>query len=364
MENCLNIENYRGDKLQQRPFVIEGTNVSNQRPPYIIAEIAQTHDGSLGTAMAFIDLAKECGADAIKFQTHIASEESTMQEPWRKRFSYQDESRFEYWRRMEFTFPQWQILKRHADSIGIAFISSPFSIKACEWLRDLGMKTWKIASGEVHNQQLMNWILGTKDPVIVSSGLSLSDESRKILSKLIEAERQVAFLHCTTQYPTPPAQIGLNIFEDFKKEFSNIPLGISDHSGQIYPSIIASYVGADIIEVHLTMHPRMFGPDVSSSVTPEQLINLVQGTRFAWEMRNNAVDKSFQLSGLQKERSIFTRSLVASRDLLAGELITADMLAYKKPGGGLDFDQFQNLVGKILLNSIARDEQLSLNDVK
>lgn len=349
--------------LHQRPFVIEGTPVGGERPPYVIAEIAQTHDGSLGTALAFIDLAKECGADAIKFQTHIAAEESTLREPWRKRFSHQDDSRYDYWKRMEFTFAQWQLLKRYADEVGIAFISSPFSVKACEWLREVGMRTWKIASGEVHNRELMNWILATGDPIILSSGLSLGDESRRLMKELRAGDRQVAFLHCTTQYPTPASQVGLNVFSDFKREFSDVPVGLSDHSGQIHPAVVATYLGADIIEVHLTMHACMFGPDVKSSLTPEQLKDLVQGTRFAWEMRKHPVDKSEQLAGLQKERSIFTRSLVAARDLAEGEILVAEAVAYKKPGGGLPYEDLPLLIGKTLRRSISRDEPLSLNDV-
>lgn len=348
----------------RQPFVIEGTSVGVDRPPYVIAEIAQTHDGSLGCALAFIDLAKECGADAIKFQTHIAAEESTAREPWRKRFSHQDESRYDYWRRMEFTFAQWQVLKRHADEVGIAFISSPFSVKACEWLRELGMRTWKIASGEVHNRELMDWILATGDPIILSSGLSLGDESRRMMAELRGGARQVAFLHCTTQYPTPPSQVGLNVFSEFKREFEDIPVGLSDHSGQIHPAVVATYLGADIIEVHLTMHTRMFGPDVKSSLTPEQLKQLVQGTQFAWEMRNHPVDKSVQLAGLQNERSIFTRSLVAARDLAAGELLLAESVAYKKPGGGLPYEDLPRLTGRTLRRSVARDEPLSLDDVE
>lgn len=352
------------DRLEQRPFVIEGTSVGNDRPPYVIAEIAQTHDGSLGSALAFIDIAKECGADAIKFQTHIAAEESTLREPWRKRFSHQDESRYDYWKRMEFTFPQWQVLKAHCDEVGIAFISSPFSIKACEWLRELGMRTWKIASGEVHNRQLMDWIVARGDPIILSSGLSLGDESRRVMRELCDGDRQVAFLHCTTQYPTPASQVGLNLFSEFRREFSDVPVGLSDHSGQIHPAVVASYLGADIIEVHLTMHSRMFGPDVKSSLSPEQLRDLVHGTRFAWEMRNHPVDKTEQLSGLQKERSIFTRSLVAARDLGQGETLAVAMVAYKKPGGGLPYEDLAQLVGKRLRRSIARDEALSLDDVE
>lgn len=349
---------------QQKRFVIEGKEVGNGRPPYVIAEIAQTHDGSLGAAMAFVEVAKECGADAIKFQTHIAAEESTLHEPWRKKFSHQDESRYDYWKRMEFTFAQWQALKRHADEVGIAFISSPFSVKACEWLRELGMRTWKIASGEVHNRQLMDWILATGDPMILSSGLSLGEESRRVMKELRSGSREVAFLHCTTQYPTPAMQVGMNVFSDFKTEFNDIPVGLSDHSGQIYPAVVATYLGADILEVHLTLHPKMFGPDVSSSLTPEQLKLLVEGARFAWEMRNHPVEKSQQLASLQKERNIFTRRLVAARDIQAGELLDISMLAYKKPGGGMPYEERHQLLGKTSRRMVLRDEPLSLNDVE
>ncbi len=115
----------------------------------IIGEVAQAHDGSLGLAHAFIDAIAAAGADAVKFQTHIAAAESTPAEPWRRRFSPQDDSRFDYWRRMEFTREQWRELKTHAESKGLVFLSSPFSLEAFELLRGIGVATWKIASGEI-----------------------------------------------------------------------------------------------------------------------------------------------------------------------------------------------------------------------
>ncbi|NDU91545.1 MAG: N-acetylneuraminate synthase, partial [Ferrovum sp.] len=134
---------------------IKDTFIGSGNRPFIIAEVAQSHEGSLGLAFSFIDVAKECGADAIKFQTHIASEESTPAEPWRVRFSRQDASRYDYWKRMEFTLDQWHELKVYADSRDIVFLSSPFSVQACQWLEEIGMPAWKIASGEVHNTQVL-----------------------------------------------------------------------------------------------------------------------------------------------------------------------------------------------------------------
>ena len=342
---------------------IGNQKIGHNERPFIVAEVAQTHDGSLGSALAFIEVAKECGADAIKFQTHIAAEESTPAEPWRVRFSKQDTTRFDYWKRMEFSREQWGELKAHADAVGIIFMSSPFSVKACEWLRALQMPVWKVASGEVHNNQLLDWIVQTGDPLILSSGLSLTDETRALVHRLHGQGVPLALLHCTTRYPTPPEQVGLNMLEAFMQEFPDIPVGLSDHSGTIYPGVIASYLGASIIEVHLTLHRRMFGPDVSSSLTPDQLTELVRGTEAAWRIRQHPVDKAVQLSGLAKERNIFGRSLVAARPIAEGELIEEAALAFKKPGGGLTYDDRHRLLGKRARHALSQDQAIGADDV-
>src|SRR5271167_4937148 len=142
----------------------------------VIGEVAQAHDGSLGTAHAYIDAIARSGAKAVKFQTHIAAAESTPQEPWRVRFSYQDATRYEYWKRMEFTEAQWAGLKRHAEEKGIEFLSSPFSLEAAQMLQRIGMKTWKVASGEVANSQLFDYMVETRFPIMVSTGMSSTYE--------------------------------------------------------------------------------------------------------------------------------------------------------------------------------------------
>lgn len=332
--------------------------------PFIIAEVAQTHEGSLGNGFAFAEVARDCGADAIKFQTHIAAEESTPQEPWRIAFSRQDESRYDYWRRMEFTFEQWAALKAHCDALGIVFISSPFSIRACEWLRELGMQVWKVASGEIHNEQLLGWIKTTGQPIILSTGLATPDEAVAAVRDVQANGNPVALLHCTTRYPTPPEEVGLNVLADFAAELPEIPVGLSDHSGTAYPGIVAAWLGASIVEVHLTLHEKMFGPDVSASLTPERLRDLVAGAEMAWKMRRNPVDKPAQLGGLGKERSIFGRSLYTAAEVQAGETITEAALAYKKPGGGLSFADRGALIGRKAARALPVHHMLSLDDVE
>jgi len=146
-----------------------GPHVVGQGRCFIIGEIAQAHDGSLGMAHAYIDAIARAGADAVKFQTHIADAESSPQEPWRVKFSRQDATRFDYWKRMEFTREQWVGLKEHAEEKGLVFLSSPFSLQAAELLDALGMVAWKVASGEINNHALLDRMAATSKPVLLSS---------------------------------------------------------------------------------------------------------------------------------------------------------------------------------------------------
>lgn len=148
----------------------------NKDEVLIIGEVAQAHDGSLGAAHAYIDAIADAGADVVKFQTHIAASESTKQEPWRVKFSYEDDLRYDYWERMQFTQEQWKGLKDHAEDRGLVFLSTPFSVDAAKMLDRLGMTMWKISSGEVSDPWLLEFILSTKKPIIFSTGMSTEEE--------------------------------------------------------------------------------------------------------------------------------------------------------------------------------------------
>jgi N-acetylneuraminate synthase len=226
------------------------------------------------------------------------------------------------------------------------------------------MAVWKIASGEIRNEQLLGWIKATGQPMILSTGLATPDEAVAAVRDVQASGNPVALLHCTTRYPTPPEEVGLNVLADFAAELGEIPVGLSDHSGTPYPGIVAAWLGASIIEVHLTLHEKMFGPDVSASLTPERLRDLVAGTEMAWTMRRNPVDKPAQLGGLSKERSIFGRSLYTAAEVPAGETITEAALAYKKPGGGLSFADRGALIGRKAACALPVHHMLSLDDVE
>jgi N-acetylneuraminate synthase len=332
-------------------------------PCSIIAEVSQTHDGSLGTAHAFIDAAAAAGADAIKFQTHIASAETTPGEPWRTRFSPQDESRFDYWRRMEFSLEQWAGLKEHANKCGLHFLSSPFSMAAVELLNRIGVVAWKVASGEINNHPLLDTLAQTGLPVMLSTGMSPLEEIDAAVERVRNHDVPVAVMQCTSMYPTPPEYIGLDLIPAFRERYG-CAVGLSDHSATIYSGLAAATLGAELLEVHITLSREMFGPDVIASITTGELRQLVDGVRFIEKMHASPGNKAALPDSVTSLREIFMKSVVAARDLKEGSVLTADDLTSKKPGTGIPAKDLFSLVGRKLRRSVERDDLLHPEDLE
>jgi len=324
----------------------------------IVAEVGQAHDGSLGTAHAYIDAAARAGADAVKFQTHIAEAESTPAEPWRVKFSVQDETRYAYWRRMEFTDDQWIGLREHADAAGIEFLSSPFSVEAVDLLRRVGVSRWKIASGEVANIPLLDYLLQDGRPVILSSGMSPTTELDRAAQLVKQRGASLTVLQCTSAYPCPPEKLGLNLIPLLRERYE-VPVGLSDHSGTIFAGLAAATLGIDLLEVHITLSRDSFGPDVGASVTIEELRQLVSGVRFIQTSLDNPVDKDGLASELLDLRDLFTKSLVARTELPAGTILRRDHLTAKKPGTGIAAERLPEFIGRRLIQPLNRDAQLT-----
>jgi N-acetylneuraminate synthase len=328
----------------------------------IVAEVAQAHDGSLGMAHAFIDAIAEAGAGAVKFQTHIAAAESTPSEPWRVKFSRQDATRYEYWRRMEFTESQWVELKEHAGQRGLVFLSSPFSPEAVELLRRVGVPAWKVPSGEVTNLPLLRQMAATGLPVLLSSGMSTMAELRTAVGECREARVPVAVFQCTTRYPCAPEQVGLNLLASLRQEFG-CPVGLSDHTGQIYAGLAAVSLGADLVEVHVAFSRAMFGPDVPASLTFPELHQLTEGAAAIHRMLGAAVSKDAVAGELAPLRAVFQKTVVARRDLAVGHRLVEADLALKKAGGGLGPERLPDLVGRVLGQAVAADAPLAESDL-
>jgi N,N'-diacetyllegionaminate synthase len=333
-------------------------------PATLIAEVAQAHDGSLGMAHAFIDAAAGAGVHAVKFQTHIASEESTASEPWRVKFSKQDETRFDYWKRMEFSAEAWAGLKLHAEDKGLIFLSSAFSHAAVDVLRKLGMSAWKVASGELTNLPLIEHMASDGKPVLLSTGMSPHNEIDSAAVIVRNANAPMAIFQCTTQYPSPPESIGLNMLDELQARHS-CAVGLSDHSGTIFPTLAAVAAHhAQLIEVHLTLSRDMFGPDVVASVTPSELKQLVEGVRFIENMAANPVQKNAIDPRTAPMRQIFFKSVVPLRDLKSGTTLTRDMLGLKKPGTGIPAAELGTVIGRVLAHDVVKDMPLQHGDLK
>ena len=328
----------------------------------IIGEVGLAHDGSLGLAHAFIDEVARGGADAVKFQTHIATAESTPAEPFRVKFSKQDATRYEYWQRIEFSEAQWKGLADHARDKRLLFLSSPFSCEAVALLGRVGMTMWKVGSGEVSTLPLLDAMIATGRPILLSSGMSDLAELDKAVDRVRRANVPLAVLQCTTAYPCPPERIGLNMIPFFRERYGCF-VGLSDHSGTIYPGIAAATLGAEVVEVHVTMSRGMFGPDVPASVTIDELRQLVEGIRFVERMRASPVDKDVIARDMAPLRAIFNKSLVARERLAAGTVLTEAHLAMKKPGTGIPAERLPEIVGRVLRRNLEVDEQLRADDI-
>lgn len=329
---------------------------------YIIAEVAQAHDGSLGIAHSFIDAIASTGVDAIKFQTHFADEESTPSEKFRVNFSYEDNTRFDYWKRMEFSENQWRGLMKHSSEVGLEFLSSVFSDKAFDMMHHLGLQAWKFGSGEFFNTILLNKAIESKKPIILSTGMSKIIEIDEKLEYLIVNNSKFSMLQTTTMYPTPLNLIGLNIFDHFKsKNISNF--GLSDHSGLITPSIVATSLGATMVEVHATFDKQMFGPDSSSSLDIKELKELVKQIRNVDCILNSKVSKDSIVENLKETKKIFTKGLYLKTDLNVGDEIKLENLIAKKPSMGISVDNVNDVIGKSVNKDLNKGDLLKWEDI-
>ena len=332
---------------------------------YVVAEVSQNHDGSLGQAHAFIDAVAKTGADAIKFQTHIAAEESTLSEPFRVNFSYCDKTRYDYWKRMEFSEEQWRGLFDHAREKGLDFLSSPFSAAALELLDRIGVPAWKFGAGEVFNEVLLKKAIKTGKPIILSTGLSTIEDIDSQVEMVKRAGNPLLLMQCTTAYPSQAEEIPVKLIQVFRERYG-CPVGISDHSATIYPSLAAISLGARAAEVHVTMSREMFGPDVKASVTMEELREIVEGAKFIEKMLSASESKD-KLSDAQKElRKIFSKSIYAKRNLRTGDVLDENALAIKKPfvEHGIDVSDYDKVLGKRIAVDIVADKAIRWEDIR
>jgi len=336
-------------------------SISNEA--YLIAEVGLAHDGSLGAAYSFVDAAAETGVNAIKFQTHIPEEESSAFEQFRVNVFPQDKTRPEYWQRTAFTKEQWLKLADHTRSKGLDFLSSPFSELAVDWLEECGVAAWKIASGEVTNYPMLRKMARTQKPILLSTGMSDWSEIDSTIEFLKSHDAEIGLFQCTTSYPCPPEKWGLNIVSSMLEKY-DFPIGLSDHSGTIVPSLSAATLGATLFEFHVVFHKDQFGPDTKASLTFEQTRRLVTGIRNLEIARENPIDKDQQAASLLETKKLFAKSLYAARDISANAPIATEDVAIQKPWIGIPASDFDQTIGRMTSADIKKGAPIRAEDLK
>ena len=343
-------------------FKIGGKTIEHNYPTLIIAEIGQTHNGSLIKAKKLIKLAKKKGADAVKFQTHFADEESTIDDEFRVKNVTQKTSRLEYWRKMEFSQSDWSKLKKIADDNDIIFLSSPFSEKAVDVLKKINVPAYKIASGEVGNLIMLEKILKLNKPILISCGMSKINEISYIINYLKKKSNKICLLQCTSSYPTKTQDLGLGMIQQFKKKYG-IPVGFSDHSGDINSGLTSIALNANVLEVHVVNTKKSKGFDTSSSITFEDLELLSNFRDFFYSFKDKKNKKKLNKE-LNKMRNLFFKSLTLRFNQEKGFKITKNSLTLKKPGKGIKYSQINKIVGKVLKNDKKSNSLLKWSDIE
>jgi len=326
---------------------------------FIIAEAGVNHNGDIELAKRLVESAFASGADAVKFQSFIASEEISV---YAEKASYQvaqtgaDEGQLEMVAKYELSAECQASLKNFANRIGIEFMSSPFDISSIHILTQIGVRRWKIPSGEITNLPYLRHISRLGQPVILSTGMANLGEIEAALAVLEQAgtpRSQITVMHCTTEYPAPLEEVNLRAMQSIAQAFG-VPVGYSDHTEGIAVPIAAVAMGARVIEKHLTLDRTMDGPDHRASLEPDQFAAMVQGIRAIERALGDGIKRA--TASERANLPIVRKSLVASRAIQAGEPFTADNITAKRPGTGISPMQWDALIGRKATRAYAPDE--------
>tara|TARA_Y100000768_G_scaffold113266_1_gene83470 strand:+ start:25412 stop:26443 length:1032 start_codon:yes stop_codon:yes gene_type:complete len=338
--------------------------LSSLNKQLIIAEIGQSHDGSLNYVHSFIDEAAESEVDVIKFQAHYADEESTNDDTFRTFTTHKKETRYQYWKRMEFSKEEWSNIYKHTKKKGMLFSSSVFSSKSINIMKKIGIDIWKISSGESLNLNLVKEItkISTK-PVFISTGLSYQNEIDNISNFMKKKENEFLLMHCTSEYPCSYKNIGLNILDDYLRRYK-CPIGYSDHSGSVEVPLLALQHNINALEVHVMFDKKVFNPDASSSINFTELKFLTSYLKIKTSILSNRRTKNSITGKLEKNRKLFSKSLALKNDMQKNQKIKLEDLTFKKPGTGLKTIDLKRIIGKKLVKSKSKKRLLRLSDVK
>lgn len=333
---------------------------------FIVAEIGCNHNGDPALAKKMVDVAKECGVDAVKFQTFKADKLISKYAPkaeYQKVTTGTADSQLEMTRKLELPYDEFVKLEAYARSLGLEVFSTPFDFESIDFLADLQQKVWKIPSGELTNLPYLEKIARLPiegKTIVISTGMATIEETKQSLKVLEDngiAKKDITILHCNTEYPTPYEDVNLNAFHQLKQEFGEYSLGFSDHSAGYFAGLAAVPYGITFIEKHFTLDKNFEGPDHKASVTPEELKLLCEGIR--------AVEKSLGSSekivtnSEAKNKIVARKSIIAVRPIKKGEIFTTDNITTKRPGNGISPMFWYEVLGKEAQQDFEEDQLIA-----
>ena len=328
----------------------------------IIAEAGVNHNGSIDIAKQLVDKAVEAGADVIKFQTFKAEKlvsKSAKQAEYQKKNigSVTDDSQYNMLKKLELSEQDYQTLIDYCQKKGIKFFSTAFDLESIDYLHSLNLGLWKIPSGEITNYPYIRKIAQYHESVILSTGMCEMEDISVAMDVLINhgvKRNQITILHCNTEYPTPYEDVNLRAMTALKNEFK-VEVGYSDHTKGIEVPIAAVALGAIVIEKHFTLDRTLPGPDHKASLEPDELKAMVSSIRIIEKAIGGDGTKHISESE-RKNIAIARKSIVAARDILAGEVFTEDNLTVKRPGNGISPMKWDEIIGMTAKKDFTEDE--------
>lgn len=348
-------------------FKIGNFEIKEGGKVFIIAEAGVNHNQKLDLALKLVDIAKDAGADAVKFQTFraedVVTEEGKMA-AYQKKNTGLEKSQREMLRSLELPEDFYQPLIGRCNKRGILFMSTPHGgIKSVDFLESLDVKAYKIGSGDLTNYILLDRVARTEKPIILSSGMASLDEVKDAVSFIgSRGNDQVVVLHCTTNYPCLPEEVNLLAMKTMMKEL-DVPVGYSDHTVGSQVAIMAATLGMAIYECHFTTDKNLPGPDHIASANPSELTEKIAAIRTAQVILGNS-EKTPNKSEVESMLTLVRRSIVATKDLASGHVITEDDLEAKRPGDGVSPTQYEKFLGKISRVNLKKDQRITFEDIE
>ncbi|HDK7155685.1 TPA: N-acetylneuraminate synthase [Clostridium botulinum] len=328
---------------------------------YIIAEAGVNHNGDLELAKLMIDEAKRAGANCIKFQTFVSKNivsKNASKAGYQKQHTKPSESQLDMLKKLELSFDDFKELKKYCDLKGIEFLSTAFDLDSINFLNGLGMRIWKIPSGEVTNLPYLIEIAKIHKPIILSTGMSTLEEVEEAVNILrTNGCQDIILLHCTTEYPAPYTEVNLKAMNTLKEKF-NVMVGYSDHTKGTEVAIAAVAMGATVIEKHFTLDRNMEGPDHKSSLEPKELKIMINAIRNIEKAMGNG--EKIPSPSERKNINIARKSIVAKCNIKKGEIFSGDNIITKRPGNGISPMRWFDVIGKTAIKDFQEDELIEI----